>query len=306
MSGRALDRETLERLLGLRAERGVPGVRAEHGAVDRGGFVQEELLLLRESGAIPATRLRPKTPGPHPAVLYCHAHGNAWHIGRKELVAGRPALGAGPYGPALAEARYVVLCLDMPGHGDRQGEGTEITLAKAAFWNGRTLLGRMLADLGQGLDLLCADPGIESARVGALGLSMGATLAYWLAALDDRVTAVAHLCVFADIAPLIGAGDHDLHGIYMTVPGLLAHGDMGDVAALIAPRPQFVGAGRRDPLTPASALDPAVSRLRAAYAAHGAAAQLQVHLEDGTGHEETPRMRAAVLRFLAETLSQTR
>ena len=131
--------------------------------------------------------------------------------------------------------------------GARRREGTEAALAKAALWRGGTLMGRMLEDLAAGLDALTADPGVDAGRVGAMGLSMGATHAYWLAALDDRVSAVAHLCAFADMAPLLSSGAHDLHGIYMTVPGLLSHGDMGDVAALIAPRPQFIGLWRTRP-----------------------------------------------------------
>jgi hypothetical protein len=103
-----------------------------------------------------------------------------------------------------------------------------------------------------------------------MGLSMGATHAYWLAALDERVAAVAHLCAFADMAPLIASGAHDLHGIYMSVPGLLAKGDMGDVAALIAPRPQFIAWGGRDPLTPEAAISPALSRVTAPIAQAGA------------------------------------
>jgi dienelactone hydrolase len=97
---------------------------------------------------------------------------------------------------------------------------------------------------------------VDGGRIAAMGLSMGATHAYWLAALDDRVAAVVHLCAFADMGPLIASGGHDLHGIYMSVPGLLQNGDMGDVAALIAPRPQFIAWGGRDPLTPEAANPP--------------------------------------------------
>jgi hypothetical protein len=100
----------------------------------------------------------------------------------------------------------------------------------------------------------------------------------------------------------VAGGAHDLHGIYMTVPGLLRAGDMGDVAAHVAPRPQLVAAGRRDPLTPAAALDPALDRLKAAYGAAGAPDRLRVVIEPETGHEETPRMRAAVRAFLAAAL----
>jgi dipeptidyl aminopeptidase/acylaminoacyl peptidase len=79
----------------------------------------------------------------------------------------------------------------MPGHGARQAEGSEGALAKAALWRGETLMGRMLGDLAAGLTRSAADPGSMRARIGAMGLSMGATHAYWLAALDDRVAAVA-------------------------------------------------------------------------------------------------------------------
>jgi len=38
-------------------------------------------------------------------VLYCHAHGNRFDIGKEELVAGRPALASPPYAEALAVER---------------------------------------------------------------------------------------------------------------------------------------------------------------------------------------------------------
>jgi dienelactone hydrolase len=263
------------------------------------------VILDRGEGPIPGTLLRPEGDGPHPAILYCHAHGNAWDIGRRELLDGRPAFRCGPWGPVLARAGFVVLCLDMPGHGPRQAEGSEGALAKAALWRGGTLMGRMLGDLMAGLDALGTDPGVDGTRIAAMGLSMGATHAYWLAALDERVAAVVHLCAFADMAPLIATGGHDLHGIYMSVPGLLQHGDMGDVAALIAPRPQFIAWGGRDPLTPEAAISPALSRVTAAYREAGAENALWIVQDPDTGHEETPAMRAEALAFLARWLGVT-
>ena len=38
-------------------------------------------------------------------MLYCHAHGNRFDIGKEELVAGRPALASPPYAEALAVER---------------------------------------------------------------------------------------------------------------------------------------------------------------------------------------------------------
>lgn len=258
-----------------------------------------EIALTINGAAISGLFMLPDGPGPYPAVLYAHAHGNRYAIGADELIHGRPAL-QGPYGPALADLGIASLAIDLAPFGARQAQGAEAALAKAALWQGRPMMGQMLAELSATFDWLIAQTAIDSARIATLGLSMGATHAYWLAALEPRIAACAHLCVLADIAPLIATGAHDLHGPYMTVPGLLAHGDMGDVAALVAPRPQFVGLGADDPLTPAPARDPALTRLAAAY--RNAPEALEVHLAQDSGHVETPAMRAAVLDFLQRHL----
>lgn len=275
-------------------------------AQERGPFVVQRIAIEADDGAVPGTLLlSADAAGSLPAILYCHAHGNRHDIGAAELLEGRRALRDPPYGPALARRGYAVLCVDMPGFGARRAEGTESALAKAALWRGATLFGRMMADLSVALDALAAHPAVDPARIATLGISMGATHAYWLAARDGRVAACAHMCAFADIGPLIETGAHDLHGPYMTVPGLLDHGDMGDVAALVAPRPQLIASGAQDPLTPPQALRPALDRLRQAYDDEGAPEALTVLTSADTGHEETAEMRAAVLGFLAHALRAT-
>ena len=266
---------------------------------DHGTFVARHIAIEAGGRALPGTLLLPHGhDGPMPAILYCHAHGNRYDIGAAELLKGRPALRDPPYGPVLAQHGYAVLCIDMAGFGARRAEGTESALAKAALWRGETLFGRMLADLSAAFEALSGLDEVDGTRIATLGISMGATHAYWLAALDERIAACAHLCAFADIGPLIKAGAHDLHGVYMTVPGLLDHGDMADVAALVAPRPQLVASGLKDPLTPPAALTPALSRLRQAYGDKGVSEALTVLTSAETGHEETPAMRTAVLGFL--------
>lgn len=272
-----------------------------NGTTEAQGACSLTRLTLRIGSAeVPALYLCPAGAGPFPAVLYCHAHGNRYDRGAEELTHGRPAL-VSPYGPALAERGIASLCIDLAPFGGRQTEGPEAALAKALLWQGRTLMGQMLAELAAAFGWLAARPEIDARRIATLGLSMGGTHAYWLAALEPRVAACAHLCVFADIAPLIASGAHDLHGPYMTVPGLLAEGDMGDVAALVAPRPQLVCLGAADPLTPGTARDPALARLRAAYSDHRD--RLEEHVDPDTGHRETPAMREAVLGFLARHLA---
>jgi dienelactone hydrolase len=240
---------------------------------------------------------RPPGPGPHPAVLVIHAHGNAHGIGAAELVAGRPAL-QGPLGPALAAAGIASLCLDLPCFGDRAGVA-ESAAAKAALWRGGSLAGQMVGESKAALDWLAAQDWVMPGRIGVFGISMGATLGYWLAGIDPRVRAVAHLCCLADFAALIAGGAHDLHGIYLCVPGLIGLAPNGVIAGLAAPRAQFAGLGDRDPLTPPAAADIALAQLRAAYAAGG---RLVIHREPDEGHRETPAMRAAVMAFLRAEL----
>lgn len=236
--------------------------------------------------------------GPLPAVLNIHAHGNQYGIGCLELLRGRPAL-QGPMGPALAASGIQSLCLDMPCFGARASVG-ESAAAKAALWQGRSLAGQMLGECHAALDWLAVQPLVRADRIGVFGISMGATLGYWLAAVDPRVAALAQECCFADFASLIDSGAHDLHGIYLTIPGLLDLADNGSIAGLVAPRPQFIGIGDLDPLTPPGAVDMALATTRAAYDSLGGS--LILHREPASGHSETPAMRAAVLEFFSRHL----
>lgn len=252
-------------------------------------------------GPLPGTFVRPAGAGPFPAVLYCHAHGNAYGIGRRELLDGRPALPSGPYGPVLAARGIASLCIDLPGFGERATE-SESSLAKRFLWHGDTLFGSMLRELAAALDWLADRDDVDASRLATLGLSMGATTAWWLAALDRRVCAVAELCCLADVEELLRLGAHDAHGIYLTVPGLIARYRSADVAALICPRPHLVGLGDADPLTPPSAADAVLVPLRRRYAAAGAADALDVVRSADEGHVETPAMRRAALDFLDRAL----
>ena len=246
----------------------------------------------------PVTFLRPEGEGPFPAVLYCHAHGGDYALGRHELTEGARWL-VRPYAADLLARGIAVLAIDMPGFGARAGEGTEAALARSGLWRGRPLFGRMVADHMTALCWLRRQPEIDATRIATLGVSMGAAHAFWLAALDPGVAAVAHICMLADMAPLIESGTHTRHGDYLTVPGLLRHAEIGDVAALVAPRPQFVGAGAADHLAPQAARDAALARLSAAYGADGA---LEILVDPDGGHGETLNIREAALDFLARAL----
>lgn len=275
-------------------------IRSETLSVTDGVQVRR-LSLETGSRCLPALLLVPEMSPPEtgfPGVLYCHAHGNRYDIGKSEVVSGRPALMDPPLGIALAQAGYAVLCADMAGFGERQCEGTESGLAKAALWRGRSLLGDMLRDQALAFRALTSLGEVDSACIAAAGISMGGTLAYFLGAILPEIRRVAHLCVFADLGMLEQAGALDLHGIYMVVPGLLPDHDLPDVAAMIAPRPQLVCYSPRDPLTPDMAIRPALARLRRAYTECSAPEALRVVAHPTAGHSEVPAFRSALLAFL--------
>jgi hypothetical protein len=261
-------------------------------------------LLTGESQAVRAFLTGPDGPWAQlPAVVYCHAHGARHDIGADELISGRAALQMPPYGEALAQSGIVALCIDLPCFGERAGE-RESALSKALLWQGKTLFGAMLADLTGAIDLLQAADGVDPNRIGVMGMSMGATLAFWLGALEPRFKAIAHLCCCADLATLVESGAHELHGHYMTVPGLLTAYRTGQIAGLAAPRPQLACVGLLDPLTPEPAVTLAFDDMRAAYRAAKAPEAFITVIDPETGHVETPEMRAAVLRFLENALQR--
>ena len=265
-----------------------------------GDYVIEHLRLKIGTDEVRGILTRPLDgAGRLPAILYGHSHGGGYAVGARELLDGRECL-LDPLGPVFARAGYVTLCIDMPVFGER-ATVSESFAAKALLWQGKSLFGHMLSDHAAALGYLARRQDVDASRIGAFGLSMGCVLSYWLAALDDRIAAVAHLCCFADFRTMIALGAHDGHGIYLTVPGLLKEADGGSIAALVAPRPQLICVGEEDALSPMPAVEQALAELRPAYRQHEE--RLEVLSEPGIGHWETPLMREHVMGFFAKWLA---
>ena len=290
-------RADLWRLLGPRPWRD-SGVAGECLVREHNGVERWRLHLNREQ-PVPALLLNAQSSTPRGVVLYCHAHGNRFDVGKDELLVGRPALQSPPYGEVLAARGWAVLAIDHWGFGERQAP-TERALVKRALWQGETLWGWRVHDTLAALDWLRALPGFETLPVVTLGLSMGSTMALWAAALDDRIAGCIDLCCAAEYDALLHSGGFDGHGEYFFIPGLLREFTLAEISALIAPRPHLSLAGRADPLTPPEGLASLDRALRQAYAACGAADGWRQVVEDG-GHAETPTMRAQVLAWLDRT-----
>lgn len=269
---------------------------------EHAGYILETLVLdLNGIEAVPAYWVAPKQArGRLPTILYNHAHGGDYEIGKQELLAGRKALQTPSYADALTAAGFAALCIDAWGFGERRGR-TESALFKEMLWKGQVLWGMMVYDSLRAVDYLCSRADVDATRLGTLGLSMGSTMAWWLAALEPRIRACVDLCCLTDFDSLIASRGLDGHGIYYYVPSLLKHFTTAEINALIAPRAHLSLAGDYDPLTPPAGLDRVDAELRRVYAELGAADAWQLK-RYAIGHFETATMRAESLAFLKHWL----
>ena len=266
------------------------------------GYVLERLLLdLNGIEAVPAYFARPKqVTGPTPVVLYNHAHGGDYELGKDELIRGRDLLQSPDYATALTAAGYSVLAIDAWLFGERRGR-RESELFKEMLWQGRVLWGMMVYDSLKAIDYLVQREDVDPARIGTLGLSMGSTMAWWVAALDTRVKVCIDLCCLTDYQALMEARGLDGHGIYYYVPSLLKYFTTAEINALIVPRPHLSIAGNYDPLTPPAGLDRIDAALRDAYQQAGFPERWELVRYD-TGHFETADARVRVMDWLQRWL----
>ena len=240
---------------------------------------------------------------PAPCLLYCHAHFGTYEVGKEELLNGRTVMPA--YAPLYAEKGIVTLAIDSWCFGERNrlvndAHGESDTF-KQMLWEGRTLFGMMLFDEMRALDYLLMRPEVNANRVGVFGLSMGATKAWWLSALDTRITTCLDLCCMTDFDELIKLNNLKGHGIYYYVPGLLKQFNTSSINELIVPRPHLSLNGRHDALTPPRGVEKVRDYLLPLYKKYGKESDCHIELFD-CAHEELPQMRRLIIEWLDKHL----
>jgi len=294
-------RRLLYSLMGDLPDRERPITARVRAQEERDGFVLETLELdLNGLETVPAYVARPRNlKGRAPAVVYNHSHGGGYTIGKKELLEGRTYLHS-PYAKPLTEAGYVVLCIDHWVFGERS-HTTEADMFKAMLWQGQVLWGMMVYDSLRAVDYLAARADVDPARLATLGMSMGSTMAFWLAALDERIKVTVDICCQTEFHTLVAEKGLAGHGVYYYVPALLKHFTTSDIDALIAPRAHLALAGSRDTLTPVAGLDIIDREMKAIYAEAGQSERWKM-LRYDVGHEETAEGRQQVLSFLGRFL----
>ncbi|GEO08574.1 putative hydrolase YtaP [Segetibacter aerophilus] len=263
--------------------------------------IEKLLFDINGEELVPAYFTKPKnTIGKVPVILFNHSHFGQYEVGKDEFVKGRNEMQKPPYALALARAGYAGLCLDMWGFGERHGKA-EADIFKEMLWKGQVMFGMMVYDNLRALDYLTTRDDVNTKRIGTIGMSMGSTMSWWLAALDDRIKVCIDLCCLTDYQELIAEKGLALHGIYYYVPDLLNHFTTSQINGLISPRPHFGLAGKLDPLTPLKGLEKIDRNLKEIYKHDGASDAWQLKLYN-VGHLETAEMRKDIMDFFKQWL----
>ncbi|HMO56266.1 MAG TPA: alpha/beta hydrolase family protein [Roseiflexaceae bacterium] len=265
------------------------------------GYTRRRISIAVEPGVrMPIYLLAPADLRPgerRPVLIAPHGHGG----GGKATVAGlrdTPARAAAidtyryDYGVAFARAGFVTFCPDARGFGERREYTTLATgdelgsscreINNMAMPLGQTVTGMWVWDLMRLIDYIATRDDCDATRIGCGGLSGGGLQTLWLAALDLRVRCAVVSGYFYGYKESLLHMNQNCSCNY--VPGLWQLLDMGDLGALIAPRPLLIESGSRDPLNGASGLANVAAQLAiaaGAYATHHAAEALEHTVFEG-------------------------
>jgi dienelactone hydrolase len=265
------------------------------------GYTLERWILdLNGIEPVPALLLIPDhRQNPAPGLLFIHWHAGQYDLGKEQLLQGVSVQPA--YAPVCVEKGLITLAIDSWCFGERKhdtnGRRGEEDAFKEMLWRGKVLWGMMMFDEFRALDFLAGRPEVDPSRLGAFGMSMGATKAWWLAALDPRVRLTIDVCCLTDFESLIQAHNLSGHGLFYFVPSLLKHFDTAQINALIAPRAHLSVNGSKDLLTPPGGVEKIRNELMPLYRSYGREEDLRIELFD-CAHQELPEMRQLILKWM--------
>ena len=250
------------------------------------GYTREKLLLESEYDVyMPFYVLIPQNPENQrrPVVIAPHGHGSAGKYapaGRADIPAVADAIAQYnyDYGVQLVREGYMVFCPDARGFGERrestmQGDEEDkfmssscAQLNKMAIPLGLTVTGMWTWDLMRLIDYIETREDCDRRRIGCIGLSGGGQQTLWVTALDDRIKCAVISGYFYGYKQSLLIMSENCSCNY--VPHLWEKVDMGDIGALIAPRPLMIETGDQDPLNGADGLKNVLSQIEIAQKAY--------------------------------------
>ncbi len=266
------------------------------GKLDHEEFTVEKLQFQALPGLYcTASLYLPKnSTQPAPTILYESGHARV--VDTNGISYGNKAAYQGD-GAWFARNGYVCLVLDTVLAGEIQGIHTGTRDKGLWWWNSRgyTPAG-VEAWFGiRALDYLSTRPEVDPNRFGITGHSGGGAYSWAVTALDDRIKVAAPLAGMADLHAHVVEGIMDSH-CDCNFPINYYRWDFPQIAALTAPRPLLIGGTDRDGLFNLENTIRIHEKVRRIYQLHKATDKLGLILAPG-GHDETPELQLAVLRW---------
>jgi dienelactone hydrolase len=280
-------RAELMHLLGIRGHQPVQSNVEKCRRIDRGTCIEEKYSIDVGDGVLmPLYVLVPKGEPPFKPILVFHGHDPSaqyclGHYPDPETAHANLAIDNN-YALALAEAGYLVAVVEQRGFGERMTDQVSTDyprscrhLAFSYLMHGRTLLGERCWDGICAISYLLSRPDVTG-KLGCTGQSGGGTTTLWLSAIDPRIDVVVVSGYFNSFRGSILSIEHCECNY---VPGILELAEMGDIAALITPRPFCAINGEKDEIFPVANAHQQFKTVSQAYALHNAAdaCRLKIH-----------------------------
>jgi len=265
---------------------------------DQGDHIRQRLRIQVEEGVwMPFYVLTPKDgKKQHTPIMALHGHGMGGKVGiagaayskeHKEHVIAYNC----DYGLKAVRQGFKVFCPDSRGFGER-AEYDDVKLLwhscqplnSMAIALGLSAAGLMIWDACRLIDYIFTRDDVDAEKLICLGLSGGGMQTLYTTAIDKRISAAIISGYFYGVKESL----LDMRNCACNyVPGLWEQFDMGDIGALIAPRPLLIQTGDQDNLNGASGVANVLSQVniaRAAYRLLGAEKKLTHHIFEG-GHK---------------------
>lgn len=239
------------------------------------GYTNIRLVFDSEPGvSVPCHLLLPDNVVTPPVVICLQGHSSGMHIsfGVEKYPGDRETIDGGrDFALQAVKQGYAALALEQRGLGERKstvlaGQGCYFP-SMSALLLGRTLIGERVWDISRAIDMLEELPYINKDKVAVMGNSGGGTVTYYAACFDERIKIAMPSCSVCTYRSSIGAVYHCSCNY---IPHAAQSFDMGDLSALIAPRPLVMVTGAKDEIFPIHGAEQTYNTIQAIYASQGA------------------------------------
>ncbi|MBN2024991.1 MAG: prolyl oligopeptidase family serine peptidase [Pirellulales bacterium] len=273
------------------------------GRIERDDFAVEKVVFQSSPGLYVTGNLYlPKgQKDPAPAILYLCGHGAV----KKNGVSYGNKVAYHHHGCWFARHGYVCLAIDTVQLGEIEGVHHGTYRLGRWWWanRGYTPAGVEAWNAVRALDYLESRKEVDPKRLGATGRSGGGVYSWWIAAIDDRVGAVAPVAGITDLQNFVVDGCVEGHCDCMFMVNTYRW-DYPQVAALAYPRPLLWCNSDSDHIFPLDGVMRSFEKVRRIYRLAGAGDRIGLVIVPGP-HKDVQSIRVPVFAWMNKYLMKT-